>query len=189
VSATILRNGVGVDVLGTARLRNALVTRNRVGVAAAEAGRLATAFSDVFANGEAERRLVEGGVGDFTALVTFLDEESSDLRLPPAQATTDRGDPGDPFDAEPAPNGGRINLGAFGNTPYAELTGLVGEGLGATRQPGAPVAESPAHPDAPPLASDGGGCGCDLGAGAGSPAGALLAVGAAAFVTRRRRGR
>jgi hypothetical protein len=187
VSATILRNGVGVDVLGTARLRNAIVTRNRVGVAAAEAGRLATAFSNVFANGEVERRLVDGGQGDFTALVTFLDEESSDLRLPPAQATTDRGDPSDPFGAEPAPNGGRINLGAFGNTPYAELTGLGGEALGGNARAGAPAAESPAQPDAPQASSDGGGCGCDLGQPGGNAGGALLLLCAATFVASRRR--
>lgn len=186
VSATILRNGIGVDARGAARLRNALVTRNRVGVSAADAGRLATAFSDVFANTEAERQLVEGGHGDFTALVTFLDEESSDLRLPPAQATTDRGDPGDPFDAEPAPNGGRINLGAFGNTPYAELTGLGGEALGGAAHGGAPVAD-PSAPSTPEVSSSSGGCGCSVPAADPSGLfGTMLALATVVLARRRR---
>lgn len=34
----------------------------------------------------------------------------------------DAGDPSSPFDAEPVPNGNRINLGAYGNTPEASLS-------------------------------------------------------------------
>jgi hypothetical protein len=34
----------------------------------------------------------------------------------------DAGDPSSPFDLEPAPNGGRINMGFEGNTPEASLT-------------------------------------------------------------------
>jgi hypothetical protein len=36
------------------------------------------------------------------------------------QPTTDRGDPADDSSIEPSPNGGRVNLGAFGNTTEAE---------------------------------------------------------------------
>ena len=31
----------------------------------------------------------------------------------------DAGDPDEPFSAEPLPNGNRVNLGAYGNTPEA----------------------------------------------------------------------
>jgi len=34
----------------------------------------------------------------------------------------DAGDPDSPFDNEPTPNGDRVNLGAFGNTPYASMS-------------------------------------------------------------------
>jgi hypothetical protein len=44
----------------------------------------------------------------------------ADLRLGPGSPCIDAGDPDAPFDLEPAPNGGRINLGAFGGTAAAE---------------------------------------------------------------------
>ncbi len=34
----------------------------------------------------------------------------------------DAGDPASPFDLEPAPNGGRINMGAYGGTPQASMS-------------------------------------------------------------------
>jgi len=39
----------------------------------------------------------------------------------------DAGNPSSPFQLEPAPNGGRVNLGAYGNTPQASRT--PGDGL------------------------------------------------------------
>ena len=42
-----------------------------------------------------------------------------DYRLQLGSPAIDGGDPADAFDREPSPNGGRINLGAFGNTPLA----------------------------------------------------------------------
>ncbi len=42
----------------------------------------------------------------------------------------DRGNPASPFSNEPAPNGGRVNIGAFGNTAQASQTADVdGDGL------------------------------------------------------------
>ena len=34
----------------------------------------------------------------------------------------DRGDPAADYSREPTPNGGRVNMGAYGNTPYATAT-------------------------------------------------------------------
>jgi hypothetical protein len=42
----------------------------------------------------------------------------------------DAGNPTDPFNAEPAPNGGRVNLGAYGNTTEASKSQSGGEGEG-----------------------------------------------------------
>jgi hypothetical protein len=74
----------------------------------------------VFGNAAADRRGVRIGAGDLSKAVTFADQEARDLRLPAAQVTTDRGDPTDDASLEPKPNGGRINMGAFGNTDWAE---------------------------------------------------------------------
>lgn len=46
-----------------------------------------------------------------------------DYHLLPASACIDAGDPDADFSAEPEPNGGRINMGAYGNTPEATSKG------------------------------------------------------------------
>ena len=47
---------------------------------------------------------------------------AGDFHVTARQPSTDRGDPEDDFSAEPMPNGGRINLGAFGGTAEAEIS-------------------------------------------------------------------
>ncbi len=66
------------------------------------------------------------GLGVFTEHISHLAPRfSSDMneeapyRLDPMSPTIDAGDPNDQFDLEPEPNGGRINQGVFGNTPFA----------------------------------------------------------------------
>jgi MYXO-CTERM domain-containing protein len=115
---------------------------------------------------------------DLAAVVAFEagapgSDDSID-RLRPAQPTTDRGDPGDDFTLEPTPNGGRINIGAFGNTPFAELSAEVVDG-------GTDGDHSPAR--------EGAGCHCGVGHGAGG-GGGVAAVGllvALGLLLRRRR--
>jgi hypothetical protein len=41
---------------------------------------------------------------------------------PKQSPAIDTGDPASPFDLEPLPNGARINLGVYGNTPAASLS-------------------------------------------------------------------
>jgi MYXO-CTERM domain-containing protein len=188
ICVTVMRNGVGVDAAGTARLRNVLVSQNGVGVQGAAGATFTTRYSNVFANHEADRRLVDAGMGDLTASVLFVDEAANDLRLRAAQPTTDRGDPADAFDQEPAPNGGRVNIGAFGNTVFAELSGQeLGSGMGGRPSGASPVTA--------PMATGGGatpdqahsGCGCAVGQRDAGPAGVLLATLLALAASRRRR--
>jgi hypothetical protein len=58
----------------------------------------------------------EGGRWDL-----LLQAWVEDLITSPA---IDAGDPTSPFNHEPAPNGERVNMGAFGNTPYASKSWL-----------------------------------------------------------------
>jgi len=48
----------------------------------------------------------------------------ADLRLSPDSPCLDAGDPAAPFDQEPHPNGYRVNMGAWGNTPFATASDL-----------------------------------------------------------------
>mgnify|MGYP002631324097 CR=1 FL=1 len=49
----------------------------------------------------------------------FIAPELGDLHLSPTSPLIDAGDPDSPYSLEPAQNGCRANLGAFGNTPQA----------------------------------------------------------------------
>ncbi len=47
----------------------------------------------------------------------FVDPVSGDFHLKSISPCIDRGDPNDDYSLEPYPNGNRINIGAYGNTP------------------------------------------------------------------------
>jgi len=49
----------------------------------------------------------------------FVDSENDDFHLQPRSPCIDRADPTSPFSNEPEPNGGRVNMGAYGNTAEA----------------------------------------------------------------------
>ena len=121
VNATLVGNAIAVRAAGTTRMRNSLLTGNGTAAASDTAGALASTYNNLYGN-QADYAGASAGTGDFSIAVTFSDFAVRDLRLPSAQPSTDRGDPADAVGAEPAPHGGRINLGAFGGTADAELT-------------------------------------------------------------------
>lgn len=180
ISGTVVRNAVGVDVDGAASIRNTLVTANAFGVSAGSSATIATTYSDVAENTAADRRGVAAGEGDMVVAVQFV--AADDWRLAAAQGTTDQGDPADPFDEEPQPNGGRINIGAFGNTPFAELSA----------PPAAPIPPSGAGdpgavtPGALATERDGG-CAVAKNRRSGSPANGLTLMALAIIIASRRR--
>ena len=49
-------------------------------------------------------------------------EVNHDYRLQTGSPAIDAGDPNDNYSIEPSPNGGRINVGAYGNTADAQIT-------------------------------------------------------------------
>jgi hypothetical protein len=65
--------------------------------------------------------------GDISADVVFVNEADGYFReeeTNPPQPSVDAGDPNDDFDKEPYYNGGRVNMGAFGNTEFAACSPL-----------------------------------------------------------------
>jgi hypothetical protein len=60
-------------------------------------------------------------VADAVQILQFTGDHGADddFHLQPASPGVDRGDPTDPYYAEPTPNGGRIDIGAYGNTAGA----------------------------------------------------------------------
>jgi hypothetical protein len=174
-NATLVGNGTGVDSAGIATIKNSLLTGNGVGLKSDATGALVSTFDDLFGN-QSDYQGLAAGTGDLSTAVMFTDLPGRKLQLAGPQPSTDKGDPADDVGAEPAPNGARINLGAFGGTADAEPSAsstVVGD-------PGA----TPPTPISPP-ADQGGGCGL---AGGPSSGGAslllVLAMFSAAFKRR-----
>ncbi|HMC94472.1 MAG TPA: PQQ-binding-like beta-propeller repeat protein [Polyangia bacterium] len=174
-NATLVGNGTGVDSAGIATIKNSLLTGNGVGLKSDAIGALVSTFDDLFGN-QSDYQGLGAGTGDLSTAVMFTDLPGRKLQLAGPQPSTDKGDPADDVGAEPAPNGARINLGAFGGTADAELSA-------SSTVVGDPGATEPT-PISPP-ADQGGGCGL---AGGPSSGGAslllVLAMLSAAFKRR-----
>lgn len=65
---------------------------------------------------------VTWGTGNIDADPLFAD---ADLHLTPDSPCIDAGDPTSDYSQEPMPNGGRINMGAYGNTPEATTSDVT----------------------------------------------------------------
>jgi PQQ-like domain len=205
VNATLVGNGAGVDSAGSASIKNSLLTSNAVGLEGDTAGALASSYDDLFGN-QADYQGLAAGAGDLSTAVAFTDLAGRNLQIAAPQASTDKGDPADEVGAEPAPNGARINLGAFGGTADAELSApstVVGD-PGTTPTPTPPTPTPPGTtppgttppgttppgttpPDMTPSPAEAGGCGL-----AGRPSGSgatLFVVGFATLLIGARRRR
>ncbi len=187
-NATLVGNGAAVNASGSTRVKNSLLTDNGTALQAAKPAAIVSSYNDLHGN-QTNYSAVEAGTGDLAIAVTFADATQHDLRILVAQATTDRGDPADAVGDEPAPNGGRINLGAFGGTSDAEKSALSRTDTGSL--PGAtpvsdpkPVVQPPA--DEPDPSSESGGCALGGQFGADGVSGILLVCWLARRRTRRR---
>jgi hypothetical protein len=60
-----------------------------------------------------------GGEGNIAFFPYFVDAANGDHHLKTWSRCIDAGDPSSDFSNEPEPNGGRVNMGAYGNTPEA----------------------------------------------------------------------
>jgi hypothetical protein len=157
LNATLVRNAAaGARSAGQARVRNSIVQQNGVGLS----GAVESSYNDV-SDGYAG---TQAGTGDLAVPVLFVDAAADDFREQALQPSLDAGRPSDDFRLEPMENGGRINMGAFGNTELAALS------------PG----PAPAPPPPPPACT----------AAAASPAGSRISLLALALLLAAvRRGR
>ncbi len=118
VNCTIVENHAGSDggglYAGTLNMRNSIVWGNTSASGAASifiTGTNAVTYTDV-----------EGGwpgTGNINDDPIFLNPSLGDYHLHPSSPCIDAGDPADDFSREPQPNGGRINMGFYGNTEEA----------------------------------------------------------------------
>jgi hypothetical protein len=141
VNTTLVGNPTAVHAAGATKVRNSLLSGNGTAEAADSAGALASSYNDLFGN-SSDYVGTAAGTGDLSSVVTFAGVGARDLHLTSAQPSTDRGDPNDPVGADPAPNGGRINLGAFGGAADAELT-TPSTSVGMSNLPASTSAQRP----------------------------------------------
>jgi hypothetical protein len=157
INGTLVGNGRAVHAVGRLLVKNSLVTGNQIGLCAEAGGLIGSGFNDVSGNLVAPYEGTPAGASDLASGVVFASYAERDLHVRPGQPTTDSGDPADDFSLEPSPNGGRINLGAYGGTAEAEAS--VGAMVVAAVDGGLPD----------PLA-DGGAEACGDGSGGAIPA-------------------
>jgi len=65
------------------------------------------------------------GTGNLNLNPLFVNAAAGNYHLAPLSPCIDAGDPASDFSLEPEPDGGRINMGAYGNTAEAETKGWI----------------------------------------------------------------
>jgi hypothetical protein len=117
VNCTLVENGSdGVWSFGETSVRNSIVTGNgRYGLSVPDGSLLE--YNDVVGNTAGDYGIGTGGLGSISDPPVFADE--TDYLVDSFSPTVDAGDPLDEYAREPSPNGGRINMGAYGNTEWA----------------------------------------------------------------------
>jgi len=109
-------------VAGQTVIRNNIIVRNETGIwwlgIEDDLPKLSIYYNDVYGN-TSDYVDCAIGVGNISDEVLFKDEANNDYREVTGSETVDMGDPADDWLLEPNPHGGRVNIGAYGNTPYA----------------------------------------------------------------------
>jgi predicted outer membrane repeat protein len=78
---------------------------------------------------------VTWGLGNIDADASFINPGQGDFHLSPVSPCIDAGNPASDYSLEPEPDGGCINMGAYGNTAEAETRGwLYIQGYGQIRK-------------------------------------------------------
>ncbi|MDP2896184.1 MAG: right-handed parallel beta-helix repeat-containing protein [bacterium] len=106
---TIVGNsGGGLESCGS--IRNCIVWGNR------EGDQLRSCPAPSYSCIEGWRSGADGNIADNPH---FVDPAANDFHLISWSPCIDAGDPASPYSSEPQPNGGRVNMGAYGGTPEA----------------------------------------------------------------------
>lgn len=119
INCTFVDNGGdGLRALGAGSARNSLFGGN-TGIGLNVPPGASSTYNAAFGNGGGNYGAGVTGTGNGSSAALFVDAPGFDYTEATGSPSIDAGDPADAFAAEPDPNGGRINQGAFGNTPWA----------------------------------------------------------------------
>ena len=76
-------------------------------------------YSDLYNCSQGESYNSTSSIGNISEDPMFVDPQNGDYHLQPGSPCIDAGDPASDYSQEPSPNGGRINMGCYGNTSEA----------------------------------------------------------------------
>ncbi|RLE01101.1 MAG: hypothetical protein DRI99_07815, partial [Candidatus Aminicenantes bacterium] len=154
----IENNGVPVYVYN---IKNNIITKNKeYGINYIGGKSINLSYNDVYNNSLGNYNGTSAGMGDISVDPLFADPDNGDFHLKSQYGrwngsgwvndneTSPCVDPGDPeanYSSEPKPNGGRINIGAYGNTGEASMS----SGLGLDTTPPIITTHSPTGAHAP----------------------------------------
>jgi len=118
INCTVMSNaGDGIASNAVTTIRNTVIGKNLgTGILAPSAS--SVSYTDAYHNAT-DFGPGLSGTGNNSSGASFVNEAGHDYTETGDSATVDHGDPVDVFSSEPLPNGGRINEGAYGNTPWA----------------------------------------------------------------------
>ena len=124
-------DGIYVSSAVPPTIKNSIiVSNNGYGINGSSAS---ISYNDVWGNSDGNYHNCSAGTGDISLDPRFVNAEGGDYHLRLLSPCIDAGDPVSDYTQEPLPNGGRINMGRYGNTPEA-ATSL--EGTVMVFQPG-----------------------------------------------------
>ncbi|KCZ72292.1 nitrous oxidase accessory protein [Candidatus Methanoperedens nitroreducens] len=134
------KSGILSASSGSNTIKNNIITNNQ-GYGISGTGMTST-YNDVWNNNLGNYNRISQGKGDISLDPLFADPQAGDYHLKsragrwtPAgwvidsvsSPAIDAGDPTFAYSNEPSPNGGRINMGAHGNTPQASRSGALSQ--------------------------------------------------------------
>jgi len=128
VNNTIAYNSEGISGISDSStiVNNIIVHNLHAGISVSSAALIS--YNEVW-NNYPDYDRGRAGRTNISLPAAFRDADNNDFHLPAYSPLIDRGDPASSYQNEPQPNGDRINLGAYGNTPEAAASLYVDNDL------------------------------------------------------------
>lgn len=100
-------------------IKDNIIAFNKFGVYCFSSPQVLISYNDVYGNTSGNYSGCSAGANDISADPLFVDAANANYHLKRGSPCIDAGDPASDYSLEPEPNGNRVDMGSFGNTPEA----------------------------------------------------------------------